>query len=173
MSRSVVTEIQIHAPLPVVWRELSDFDSFPEWSTFIREIRGSMVRGSRLEIALQPPAREMRVINPVVLKSEPLHEFRWLGGKGVGGILLSGEHFFLLRPLDRERTVFTHGETFRGLLLPLRWRSLNSETRRGCAAFNQALKERCESGQPEPESESPEPGASRPGSSRTARGGEP
>jgi len=165
MGRSVVTEIRINAPLSRVWEEITDFDSFPDWSTFIREIRGSMEKGSRLEVAIQPPGGEVRVINPVVLSCEPPRRFRWLGRKGVGGVLLSGEHFFLLRPLDRESTVFTHGETFRGMLLPLRWRSLNRETSRGCAAFNQALKGRCEAGVEVP-------GPPEAGSSHASRGGE-
>lgn len=150
MSRSVVTEIQINAEPSRVWKEFSNFDSFPDWSPFIREIRGSMEKGSRLEVALQPPGNKARVLNPVVLRSEPLEEFRWRGKMGPGGVLFSGEHFFRLMPRDdHEGTVFTHGETFRGMLLPLLWRSLNTDVRRGFVAFNQALKARCESGSPE------------------------
>ena len=81
---------------------------------------------------------------PTVLRATPNQEFRWVGHLLVPGIF-DGEHFFRLIPLDGDRgTLFTQGEQFRGLLVPLLRKSLDRGTRQGFEAMNQALKARVE-----------------------------
>ena len=68
--------------------------------------------------------------HPVVLVAELERELRWLGRLFVPG-LFDGEHRFLIEPLSEHRVRFVHSEVFSGLLLPLLWRSLDTQTRQG------------------------------------------
>jgi len=57
--------------------------------------------------------------------------------------LFDGEHRFVLEPHEGG-TKFTQAEKFRGLLVPLMWKSMLPKTKRGFEMMNQALKQRCE-----------------------------
>jgi len=80
---------------------------------------------------------------PTLLKVEPERELRWLGKLWIGG-LFDGEHFFQLTPLGEDKTRLVQREEFRGLLVPLMARSLDSGTKEGFVLMNQALKDLAE-----------------------------
>jgi hypothetical protein len=58
--------------------------------------------------------------------------------------LFDGEHSFTIQPLGENRVRFVQREAFKGLLVPLFGRSLDSNTQRGFEEMNRALKERAE-----------------------------
>jgi hypothetical protein len=138
------TQIEIEAPAERVWKLLTDFDSFPQWNSFIPRLSGEPVEGSKLEVDLRPPGGRGLTIRPTVLKSEPNREFRWLGHLGMPG-LFDGEHSFVIEPVDGNRVRFHHGERFTGVLTPLVLRFVGESTKQGFEAMNRALKERAES----------------------------
>jgi hypothetical protein len=84
---------------------------------------------------------------PQVLNAEPNRQLRWLGRLLVPG-LFDGEHSFTIQPLEERCVRFVQREEFKGLLVPLFARSLETNTRRGFEQMNRALKERAE-GAPE------------------------
>ena len=137
------SEIQIDAPAERVWRLLTDFDSYPQWNPFIRNISGQPAPGERLEIRLAPPGGRAMTFKPKVLRAEPNRELRWLGHLLVPG-LFDGEHSFSIQALDENRIRFVQREAFKGLLVPLFARSLETNTQRGFEEMNRALKERAE-----------------------------
>ena len=59
--------------------------------------------------------------------------------------VFDGEHSFTIEPLAENRVRFVQREAFKGLLVPLLARSLETETQRGFEEMNRALKERAES----------------------------
>ena len=141
----IVTSIEIEAPPHRVWTTLTDFSAHPEWNPFIRGVDGSARAGDRLRVSIQPPGGRGMTFQPRVLVAVPNQELRWLGHLVVPGVF-DGEHFFKLEPLNGGRhTRFTHGEHFRGVLVPLLRRSLERGTRQGFEAMNRALKTRVES----------------------------
>jgi hypothetical protein len=81
---------------------------------------------------------------PIILALQPEAELRWLGRLMLPGIF-DGEHQFQLEPIGEARTRLIHRETFSGLLVPLLWRKLDTQTRQGFEAMNRALKQRAES----------------------------
>ena len=143
--REIATEIQIQAPPDKVWGVLMDFDRYPEWNPFIREISGDARQGARLRARLQLPGSSPMTFKPRVRRVIREREFRWLGILLVPR-LFDGEHVFELLPLDDGTTRFVQRELFRGVLVPLVWKSLEPRTLRGFSNMNQALKERVESG---------------------------
>jgi hypothetical protein len=141
--RELDTEIEINASAERVWQLLTDFDAYPQWNPFIRRIEGKPKVSSKLNVFIQPSgARGMR-FNPMVLRAEPQRELRWLGSLLVRG-LFDGEHIFIIEPLAENRIRFVQREKFSGLFVPLFWRSLDTNTRRGFNEMNVALKGRAE-----------------------------
>ena len=137
------SEIQIDAPAERVWKLLTDFDSYPQWNPFIRNIIGQPAPGDRLEVRLAPPGGRAMTFRPKVLTAEPQRELRWLGHLLAPG-LFDGEHSFSIQALDENRIRFVQRETSKGLLVPLFARSLETNTQRGFEEMNRALKERAE-----------------------------
>jgi hypothetical protein len=137
------SEIQIDAPAERVWELLTDFDSYPHWNPFIRKISGQPAPGERLEVRLKPPGGRGMTFKPKVLNAEPNRALRWLGHLLVPG-LFDGEHSFTIQPLEENRVRFVQREAFKGVLVPLFARSLETNTHRGFEEMNLALKERAE-----------------------------
>ena len=137
------TEIEISAPAGRVWELLTDFASYPQWNPFIRNISGQPAPGERLEVRLEPPDGRAMTFKPKVLRAEPNRELRWLGHLLLPGVF-DGEHSFTIEPLEDNRVRFIQREAFKGLLVPLFARSLESNTLRGFEEMNHALKERAE-----------------------------
>ena len=140
--RTLDTHIEIAAPPETVWAILTDFETFERWNPFIVKIAGPAVEGRRLEIRLHPPQGRPMTFRPALLRVRPERELRWLGHLAIPG-LFDGEHIFLIEPVEAG-VRFTQREEFRGVLVPLLWKQLDSSTRAGFEAMNEALKVRAE-----------------------------
>lgn len=141
----IVTTIEIDAPPQAVWDVLTDFDKYDEWNPTL-EADGTPAEGERLSIVLTLPDRKPQAFKPKVLVVDSPHELRWEGRLFVSG-LYDGEHRFELEPLDEgERTLLTHGETFRGVLVGFINRRVGSAIKSGFIEMNEALKARVENG---------------------------
>ncbi|HIH03819.1 MAG TPA: SRPBCC domain-containing protein [Methanoregulaceae archaeon] len=137
------TEIEIHAPAERVWAILSDFEAYPTWNPFIRQIGGPLKVGASLDAELQPPGSRGMHIRPVVQTVEPNRELSWLGRLFGIPHIFDGRHAFFIEPLSVDGVRFVQQETFKGLLVPLAG-GLLSATERGFEAMNRALRERAE-----------------------------
>jgi len=137
------TEVTIEAPSSQVWEVLLDHESYPDWNPFITQIGGSTAVGEQLQLSLQPEGQKEMSFAPEVLVNEEGKEFRWKGKLGVQGIF-DGEHYFLLEPLEEERTKLIQGENFSGVFAGALTAWLGKSTEAGFNSMNQALKERAE-----------------------------
>jgi hypothetical protein len=140
--RRIETDIDINAPAAKVWAVLTDFPKMPLWNPFITSIAGRPAAGERLTITIRPPGKSAITLRPTLLAVEPERELRWLGHFIVPGIF-DGEHYFLLDPLDDNRTRLTHGESFSGLLVGFLAATLDA-TETGFNNMNAALKQQAE-----------------------------
>ncbi len=140
--KTIETQIEINASQQKVWDVLMDFDSHKSWNPFIQSIEGDVREGGKIKVTIKPPSGKAMVFEPTVLKLEAPREFRWKGKLLFKGIF-DGEHYFKIESLG-GKTVFTHGENFSGILVPLLKGAL-ADTKEGFGLMNQALKERCES----------------------------
>jgi hypothetical protein len=137
------TSIEIDAKPARVWSVLTDFANYPRWNPFFRAIDGELEVGKTLDIAVEPPGGRAMKFHPVVLAVEPDRELRWKGKLLIPG-LFDGEHWFRLRPSQHGKVVLEHGESFSGILVPRFKPSLDSHTRAGFVAMNEALKREAE-----------------------------
>lgn len=142
----IATEILIDAPPARVWAVLTDFAAYGAWNPFMPEMSGALEAGTRLRVRIVPPGSGGMTFRPRLLAVTPERELRWRGHLLIPG-LFDGEHRFLLESVDGgQRTLFRHGESFSGLLLPLIFGArAQAATRAGFEAMNAALKLRAES----------------------------
>lgn len=140
---SISADIVIQAPVETVWKILTDFEKYPSWNPFIKSIKGIPTPGKRFKVVLQQPGSSPMTFRPTCLKLEPNREFRWRGHFLFKGIF-DGEHIFELKKIGENKTKFIQREIFKGILVPLLWRQLNTKTRQGFEQMNSALKTQAE-----------------------------
>ena len=137
------TETEINGTIDQVWQVLTDFHSFPEWNPFIKKIEGDLEVGAQLKVYMEPPGRKKMTFKPIIKVLEPKTEFRWLGNLLIPGIF-DGEHIFQLEQINDNKIKFIQHENFSGILVPILWKSVESNTRQGFEEMNTALKARIE-----------------------------
>lgn len=145
LGHDLATSISIDAPTERVWSVLLDFARYAQWNPFIRSIEGAPAVGSVIRVRMQPPGGKAMTFNPVILCCDAGREFRWKGKLVLPGVF-DGEHYFQLVADGAGSNLFTHGERFTGLLVPLLRGTLERDTRAGFEAMNRALKQRVERG---------------------------
>lgn len=141
------TEITINAPVQTVWEILTDFEKYPGWNPFIRSLEGDVKEGHKFKVIIQPPGSRAMTFKPVCLEYSSNRSFRWLGHLFIPG-LFDGEHIFELIELKDGSTKFVQREHFKGVLVLLLWKQLNTNTRKGFEAMNRKLKELAEESAP-------------------------
>lgn len=143
MQKEIRTQIKIDATPQQVWDVLTNFEEHGEWNPFVRSIIGDVREGSKIEVVLGPQGDKPMTFKPKVLVFKPAQEFRWLGHLLVPGIF-DGEHYFeLLENMDGT-TTFIHGERFKGILVGLMAKKLDTDIKKGFEAMNKALKSQVE-----------------------------
>ena len=138
--RELRTEIEINASKEKIWEVLIDFDKYPEWNPFIISLLGKPKLRERLKVTIQPHGSKPMVFKPRVTMHERYKKFAWLGQLWMTG-LFDGHHIFEIEEIPPDSCKFVHREQFNGLLVPLFWKSLNTNTRAGFEAMNHKLKE--------------------------------
>ncbi|WP_159800791.1 SRPBCC domain-containing protein [Flavobacterium sp. MK4S-17] len=138
----IKTAIEINASVGLVWDTLMNFHGYADWNPFIKDISGLPDVGGILKVTIQPPNKKQMTFTPVVISNNIEKEFRWKGKLLIKGIF-DGEHYFELQGVNEGKTIFIHGEIFRGLLVPL-FGGMLSETKKGFEMMNHALKIECE-----------------------------
>ena len=141
--KEIKTEIEINAPIDKVWKILIDVDSYPKWNPFITSLEGTIREGSIFKVTIHPPESKPMTFKPKCLSVIDNQEFIWLGHLIVPGIF-DGKHIFELSELGSRTTRFVQREEFKGLLLPLLWKKLDVNTRKGFELMNEKLKEEAE-----------------------------
>lgn len=142
MGHRIDTTIDIAAEPAVVWSVLTDVERYEEWNPFIVSSTGAVEVGGRLTNRMLPPGGKAMTFRPRVTAVEPARVFEWLGRLVAPGVF-DGRHRFALDAVPGG-TRLHHSESFSGLLVPLLRRSLDTRTRAGFVAMNEALKARAE-----------------------------
>jgi hypothetical protein len=111
--KTVSATTQIDAPPMAVWAVLTDLSRYPEWNPLFREASGQVAAGERITLrAVQPANGRLMTIRAKIIAADPGAELRW--SSSVPGIM-SGEHSFVLTPLDGG-TRLAQTEIYGGLL---------------------------------------------------------
>ncbi len=139
--RTIKTEIIIDVPASRVWQVLVDFEAYPQWNPFIRQVTGTAKPGEQLTVQMHSGGRTM-TFTPTVLVVQPERGLCWLGRLFIPGVF-DGEHSFVIEPLGENQVRLVQSEAFNGILVPFS-SGLLDDTERSFQAMNRALKERAE-----------------------------
>lgn len=143
MKKELKTEILIEATPAKVWGILTDFERYPDWNPFIRSIEGKPEAGAKIRAQIAPPGAKGMTFKPLVLAFEKEKEFKWIGRLLFPG-LFDGEHRFELIDNENGTTTFIQAERFKGILVPLFKKMLDTNTLEGFHAMNHRLKAEAE-----------------------------
>lgn len=143
MKKEIRTEIVIQASPERVWEILTAFEKYPLWNPFIKSIRGPVKTGAKIVARLEQPGSKGMIFKPTVLTFEKNKEFKWIGHLLFPG-LFDGEHRFELIDNGNGTTTFIQAERFKGILVRLFRKMLETSTMEGFKAMNQKLKEEAE-----------------------------
>jgi hypothetical protein len=140
--KEIRTEIDIKASAEKVWEVLTDFNNFPQWNPFIRQINGDPKVGTKLKIHLHTSSGKSRTYRPTVTKVEPNRELRWSGKSFIPG-MFNGERIFSIE-LKTNHVRFVHREIFTGLGVALAGDRLDKDMYQSFEKMNDAFKEEVE-----------------------------
>lgn len=140
----IETEIQINASAEQVWRELTNFENYADWNTFVTYNSGESQPGEKLNLRLSPPTGMAMTIKPRVTERIENRKFEWLGSLLMPGIM-DGRHTFEIVEESNGGVTLKHYESFRGVLAhPMGWIGVYRKTKPGFELMNEQLKKRVE-----------------------------
>ena len=140
--KEIRTEIDIKASPEKAWEVLTDFNNFPHWNPFIRQINGDPKVGTKLKIHLHTSSGKSRTYRPTVTKVESNRELRWSGKSFIPG-MFNGERIFSIE-LKTNHVRFVHREIFTGLGVALAGNRLDKDMYQSFEKMNDAFKEEVE-----------------------------
>ncbi len=143
LMKEITTEIEIDSSAGKVWAILLDFENYPAWNPFIREISGMPTVGSKLRVVIKSENGMGATLAPIVISADEDRIFSWKGKLAFSGIF-DGLHEFILEPKAEGKTKFIHREQFSGFLVPIVFPMLKASTQQGFEQMNSSLKVRAE-----------------------------
>ena len=136
-------EIEIQATPERVWEALTDLDKYPEWNPLLCRAEGKLAVGEKVNLTARSASNDMNLLCTVAAV-EPKRQFSWKFHV-VLPFLFRGEHIFKIEPIDEHKVRFIDREVFRGLLVPLQAKNLETNAKPAMIAMGEALKKRAES----------------------------
>ena len=140
--KEIYTEIEINASAKVVWDILIDFDDYPRWNPFMKQISGNPQEGFRIQVFLQPPNSRGMTFKPKILEYIPEEKLRWLGSLLVPKIF-DGEHSLIINKINSDEVLFIQKERFTGIFIFILG-GLLKDSKQGFEMMNMALKKEAE-----------------------------
>ena len=138
----ISTSINIHASAKDVWQVLANFEDYPAWNPFIRNIEGTLQVGSTLTATIQLPDSRPMAFRPKIISYKEGRHLTWVEHFLLPGIF-DGEHSFEIHQKSGGVIQFIQKESFKGILVPFMGGVL-SKTKKSFIQMNKALKERVE-----------------------------
>lgn len=132
------SQIEIDAPIDVVWQHLTDFASYAEWNPYILSAEGELKQGSlvRFRVAGIPGTLSAPIVSLV-----PNKELIWEARSPIPGF--KPRYIRRLEEIDANRTRFINREEFTGWAVPLMSPIMNLMSKplfpKTCAALKQRV----------------------------------
>ena len=133
-------QIDIDAPIDVVWQHLTDFASYPEWNPYILSAEGELKQDSlvRFKVAGLPGTLSAPIVSLVENK-----QLIWEARSPIPGV--RPRYIRRLEEIDATHTRFINREEFTGWAVPLISPMLNLMSKplfpKTCAALKQRVEE--------------------------------
>ncbi|WP_055409366.1 SRPBCC domain-containing protein [Frankia sp. ACN1ag] len=106
---------------------ITDGDSYPQWHPLVLHASGRLAVGARQREVVRTATGRQMTFRPVLTTVTPERELTRRGRLLAPGVF-TGEHSYLIEPLDSTRVRVTQSERLTGVLVPLLRRRLATET---------------------------------------------
>lgn len=136
---SLYAQIEINAPRAQIWQILLRKDNWLRWNTFLYDRNPSLpfAQGRTVQLSLRRLREETETeFEPRILLLQPAACLRWV----YTGPGFRSEHVFELQEVGRNRTQYTHRETFSGLITPFFMSFLRQDEQQGLRRMARELK---------------------------------
>lgn len=141
--KEVITSIEIRSNPENIWNVLTDFPNYKYWNPYIVSIVGFPTKGQRIEIELRTVSQKTRTYRPIITEVKPPTELRWRG-KAILPLILDGEHVFMIRENEKDTSIFTQKEIFKGIGIYFGSNNILNDIRESFQSMNLGLKRRME-----------------------------
>lgn len=142
IKKEIKSEIVIHSTPQIIWKHLTNFDSYKEWNPFILSFAGNLKEQNKVKVRIKPYNSSPMNFNPTIIRVNKYKEIRWKGQLFIKG-LFDGEHY--LKLIDKgDTTLFIQGEIFSGIFVPFMKNMIETKTLKGFQLMNEQLKKRSE-----------------------------
>lgn len=138
MTKSITTEIIIHAPAELVWSVITSLSEYRNWNPFLIRAEGEIRAGAKLRNTMRN-GNSTITFRPIVQQVKRPSYFDWIGHLFIPGIF-DGHHYFRIEPLSNDQIKLVHGEHFEGLLSTFIFRKIGNDTRDNFIRMNEAIK---------------------------------
>lgn len=141
--KEIITKIIIERSAKLVWQVLTQFENYPNWNPFIKEISGDVKGFSKFNVTIEAPNSKPIKFKPLCTIFDPKTELRWERNILIPCLFLD-EHSFKLKELSNGNTELIHSRMFTGVLAPFVSKKLMENIRAGFNLMNAKLKEKVE-----------------------------
>ena len=136
------SEVEIAAPVRIVWEVLTNMRAYREWNPLIVEAEGELKDGAVISVTVNMPGGDEQKVRRRVLKLESNVELRWTATQFVRALAYD-EQFFKLVETENKRVRLLIGQNISGVFAP-RTPSELSRISQSLNLLNQAIKKRAE-----------------------------
>lgn len=136
------TSVKINGTLDEVWKQLTNFKTYPDWNPIVGKLEGEMKVGNKISTYIVPLKG---TFSPILLTYNKNQEMLWQGTLGAK-FLLAARHYYRLKPISETQTELQHGEYFTGLFSYLLPKSLVLKMELAFEEHNNLLKSNIETG---------------------------
>ncbi len=112
LTRILESWVDINTTVDKAWNTLIDFESWPEWNSFIPEVKGELKVGNKMMITVKSPGLREMNFKPTVFEIARDKKIVWGGGAWFIGY--RGIHEFIIEYIDENRIRFKQIEKFQG-----------------------------------------------------------
>ncbi len=138
------TEIDIQAPIEIVWALLIDINKWAQWSPIINDSKGFANHGSMVTITMvgKESGVDGPTYQPTIIVFEPPTHLRWSADM-MASFVMKNDKVIILEKITTGTRVI-HKEVFTGMMVPIFGSTFEHNVPPMLDLMNQALKEKAE-----------------------------
>jgi len=124
-SHVIERSVTMEATPWTIWKVLTDLAEYGAWNALYPEASGELRPGANVRVAMRFMRSVPVAMTMTVMKAEHSKELVWTCSYAFPGFL-DIMHCFIIAPVDRYGSRFTHGIRINGILLPLFAKAVDS-----------------------------------------------
>jgi hypothetical protein len=131
------TEIEINSTAEKVWKKLIDFKNYPNWHTYLSEVKGEPVVKTKIKCTTLNADSSTTHFSAYIQEVIPNKKLSWGGSLGF---IFKAKHYFIIEKISENKIHLTQGEYWKGLFGENYGKKIYQETYQKFVRMNEHLK---------------------------------